>query len=96
MNTPGGRLVMYTPGVGFVMYTPGGGFVMYTPRGRLVMNTPGDDWSCTPPGEDWNFYACHHSLSCMQVMHHRSNTNARTHSWNKYGPFDNKSDRFCC
>ena len=29
-----------------------------------------------------NFYACHHSLSCVHKMHHRSNTNVGTHSLN--------------
>ena len=40
------------------------------------------------------FYACHHGLSCVHIMHHSSNVNAQTHSWNQYGPFDNKNDRF--
>ena len=33
-----------------------------------------------------------HSLSCLHVMHHSTNTDVRTHSWNQCGPFDFKYD----
>ena len=42
--------------------------VCYGPRGDKPKNV--------------KFYACHHGLSCVHIMHHRSNTNVRTHSWN--------------
>ena len=40
------------------------------------------------------FFACHRGLSCVHVMHHSSKTNARTHTWNNYGPSDNKKMQF--
>ena len=30
----------------------------------------------------------------MHVMHHSTNMDARTHSWNEYDPSDNKNDTF--
>ena len=41
-------------------------WVRYKPRGDKQKNVI--------------FLACHHGLSCVHVMHHRSNTNAQTHS----------------
>ena len=56
-------------------------------------------WVCYGPRGDKpknvNFYACHHSLSCVHIMHHRSNMNAWTYSWSYYCPFDNKHDGVC-
>ena len=55
-------------------------WVWYGPRGDKQKNV--------------NFYACHNGLSCVHIMYHRSNTNARTTSWNYYGLFDTKMIRF--
>ena len=42
-------------------------------------------WVSYKPGGDKHknviFLVCHHGLSCVHVMHHRSNPNAQTHTW---------------
>ena len=50
---------------------------------------------CGDKQKNVKFLPCHRGFSCVHMMHHSTNKDAQTHSWNQCGPSDIKNDMFC-